>query len=47
MELVYKKYYININIKAKGKLIYKSNLFKSYKGKLNKDLKNRVTSTKN
>ena len=43
MELVYKKYYININIKAKSKLIYKSDLFRSYKGKLNKDLRGKVT----
>jgi len=43
MELIYREYYISINIEARGKLTYKSDLFRSYKGKLNKDLRGRVT----
>ena len=43
MELVYREYYISINIKTRGKLMCKSDLFKSYKSKLNKDLRGRVT----
>jgi len=38
-----KEYYISANIEIKGKLICKSNLFRSYKSNLNKDLNGRVT----
>jgi len=34
---------IRANIEARGKLMCKSNLFKSYKGNSNKDLRGRVT----